>query len=82
MALTHRLADTVLRHPCPRCGHILERRGKWFMMAGRYTCSGCSTKMQMRYEMKVKLFDAAQEPGVAHLLRSISVFRLVLRHSL
>ena len=35
------------------------------MMAGRYTCSGCSTKMQMRYEMKVKLFDAAQEPDVA-----------------
>jgi hypothetical protein len=36
-------------------------------MARRYTCFGCRTQMQMRYEMKVKLFDAAQ--ANAELLR-------------
>jgi predicted RNA-binding Zn-ribbon protein involved in translation (DUF1610 family) len=61
MPLTHRLADVTLRHPCPHCGHVLEKKGSWFRVVGRYTCSGCGTQMQMGYEVKIKLFDAAQK---------------------
>jgi transposase-like protein len=68
MAILARFDNVMLAHPCPHCGHVLEKKGSWFKVVGRYTCSGCRTQMQMGYKVKIKLFDAAEKPDAARTL--------------
>jgi uncharacterized protein YbbK (DUF523 family) len=30
MALSRALANVLLTHPCPSCGHKLKKNGSWF----------------------------------------------------
>jgi len=58
MPLTSGLLDVLLSHPCPRCGHRQEKKGSWFKTISHYTCSSCGHSVRMRYDEKIRLFDA------------------------
>jgi transposase-like protein len=58
MPLTSGLLDVLLSHPCPRCGHRLEKKGSWFKTISHYTCPSCRHSVQMGYDEKFRLFEA------------------------
>ena len=58
MPLTKGLLNVLLSHSCPHCGHKREERGSWFQTIGHYTCSSCGHSVRMRYDEKIRLFDA------------------------
>src|SRR4051812_7827848 len=49
MALLARFSNVMLSHPCSHCGHVLEKKGSWFTVVGRYTCSGCGTQAKWQH---------------------------------
>jgi predicted RNA-binding Zn-ribbon protein involved in translation (DUF1610 family) len=57
MALSEKLLDVVLTHPCPHCGHKLKQRGSWFQVRRQqYECPSCHHMVPMGYSDKVALF--------------------------
>jgi|HubBroStandDraft_6_1064221.scaffolds.fasta_scaffold1321194_2 transposase-like protein len=58
MPLSRALANVILANPCPHCGHTLEKKGSWFQTVGRYRCEACQQEVSIRYDDKVKLFEA------------------------
>jgi endogenous inhibitor of DNA gyrase (YacG/DUF329 family) len=58
MPLPDELRDVVLSHPCPHCGHKVEKKGSWFMSQRRhYQCASCHKPVPMGYSDKFKLFE-------------------------
>jgi len=66
MPLSHALANVLLTHPCPICGHKLEKIGRWFMGIRNYRCYACQADIPMGYKAKLTLFDAH-----AHLISAL-----------
>ncbi len=60
MPLSQGLADTILRHPCRNCGHVLEKPGSRFSVVSKYTCAGCNVQMRLRYDEKLRIFARHQ----------------------
>ena len=58
MALTKGLANVLLSHPCPYCGHKHEKTGRYFQTLRDYRCPSCERSVQMTYDDKVRLFEA------------------------
>ena len=58
LPLSTKLMHVLLTRPCPHCGHMLEKLGRWFHAIRRYQCEGCGADVQMGYSEKVVLFEA------------------------
>jgi hypothetical protein len=58
MPLSSVLAQVLLTHPCPHCGHKLEKKGSWFQAIARYQCEACFGPVRLTQDAKIKLFDA------------------------
>jgi DNA-directed RNA polymerase subunit RPC12/RpoP len=58
MPLTKGLLDVLLSYPCPHCGHKQEKKGSWFQTVGHYACWSCGQIVRMRYDDKLRLFEA------------------------
>ncbi len=66
MPLDKALMHTVLSHPFPTCGRVMEQEGKWFMSRGTpYRCPVCRERVLMKYPDKIKLFDRHARPKKA-----------------
>ena len=57
MPLSTELYEVVLAHTCPHCGHVTEKRGRYFWRMRHYQCAGCEKSVHLSYEEKLKLFD-------------------------
>jgi hypothetical protein len=58
MALSRALANVLLTHPCPSCGHKLKKNGSWFKGIKNYRYEACQEVIPMGYEAKIKFFEA------------------------
>ena len=59
MPLDKELFGVILTHPCPHCGHKLQKNGSWFAMKSvGYRCSACDRDVEMNYSTKLVLFDS------------------------
>lgn len=58
MPLPRTLANVLLTHRCPRCGHEHAKKGIWFQTITHYRCESCRLEMRMTYLAKIKLFEA------------------------
>ncbi len=57
MSLSLALLHVFLTHPCPHCGHKLEKTGSYFRTVSHYRCGACRKDVHIGYEDKVDLFD-------------------------
>jgi hypothetical protein len=57
MPLPRAPGKETLNYSCPRCGHVLSKRGSWFVFSRGFTCASCQGRIQMTYEAKLKLFE-------------------------
>ncbi|MDB5483252.1 MAG: hypothetical protein JWO83_4305 [Caulobacteraceae bacterium] len=56
MPLTRDLDQILLTHPCPHCGHGLEKTGRWFTTAAGFRCGGCGVPSRITYDIKLRLW--------------------------
>lgn len=56
MTLDPRLRNVVLSYPCPKCGRVQEKSGRWFFSVRHYRCTGCGEEIEMTYKRKLRLF--------------------------
>jgi hypothetical protein len=53
------LADVLLIHPCPYCGHKLAKKGSWFQAVAGYECQECFELVRLTRHAKSKLLRLA-----------------------
>jgi len=61
MPLNIALDGVLMTHPCPYCGVVTTRPGRWFRVIRHYRCKGCNEPVHLPYEQKLKLFAAAEK---------------------
>jgi len=57
MPLSPALLNVLLTHPCPHCGHELQKRGSWFQTIAHYRCESCQRDVHIGYDGKLALFE-------------------------
>ena len=57
MSLSPRLRDVDLKLECKHCGHLLIKKGAWFMTVHHFRCEGCKREVAVTYSDKVALFN-------------------------
>jgi transposase-like protein len=67
MPLSRTLYHVPMTHPCPHCGHKLEKNGSYFQAVVHYRCGSCRHEVGVPYEAKVKLFDDHAHLGTARI---------------
>jgi hypothetical protein len=65
MALSARLKNVDLTLECERCGHLIIKKGGWFICASTFKCDECKGEVRLTYSAKVALFSMH-----AHLART------------
>ena len=56
MTLSSRLRDVDLALECQHCGHLIVKKGAWFMTASTFKCQECTGQLRLTYSDKVELF--------------------------
>ena len=56
MTLSARLRDADLTLECERCGHLMTKKGGWFITASIFKCAECRGEVRLTYSDKVALF--------------------------
>jgi hypothetical protein len=56
MPLSARLRNIDLTLECKRCGHLIVKKGVWFITASTFKCDECKGEVQLTYSDKVALF--------------------------
>jgi hypothetical protein len=56
MALSTRLRNVNLTLECKLCGHVIVKKGVWFMTASTFKCQACKGERRLTYTDKVSLF--------------------------
>jgi hypothetical protein len=56
MPLSARLRNVALTLECGRCGHLIVRKGVWFITASTFKCDDCKGEVRLTYSDKVALF--------------------------
>jgi hypothetical protein len=49
------LPNVYFSHTCPNRGRTRSETGVWFRSVSSYTCTGCSTRVNITYEEKLRL---------------------------
>ena len=56
MPLSARLRNVDLTLECERCGHLIIRKGGWFITVSTFKCDECKGEVRLTYSDKVALF--------------------------
>jgi hypothetical protein len=56
MPLSTRLKNVDLTFQCERCGHLIIRKGGWFICVSTFKCDECKGELRLTYSDKVALF--------------------------
>jgi hypothetical protein len=56
VTLSSRLRNVDLTLECKLCGHLIARKGGWFMTASTFKCKECKGQLRLTYSDKVELF--------------------------
>jgi hypothetical protein len=56
VTLSSGLRQVLLTLECALCGHLLVKRGVWFMTASTFKCQECKGERRLTYSDKVALF--------------------------
>jgi DNA-directed RNA polymerase subunit RPC12/RpoP len=56
MPLSARLRNVALTLECKGCGHLIIRKGVWFITASTFKCDECKSEVRLTYSDKVALF--------------------------
>jgi hypothetical protein len=56
MALSARLRNVDLTVQCEHCGHLIIKKGGWFITASTFKCDECKGEVRLPYSDKVALF--------------------------
>ncbi len=70
MTLSSRLRDVELTLECKFCGHLIVKKGVWFMTVSTFKCRECNGERRLTYSDKVALFAKHAHLGVGEGLRS------------
>ncbi|SOR32022.1 protein of unknown function [Methylorubrum extorquens] len=60
MTLSKELYEELLQNPCPSCGTLHIRAGRWFAIVSKYQCYQCDTTIFLTYPRKIELFHSHQ----------------------
>ena len=67
MTLSAQLRNVDLTLECERCGHLIIKKGVWFVCVSTFKCVECKSELRLTYSDKVALFAkhaAAMDEGV------------------
>ena len=67
MTLSAQLRNVDLTLECERCGHLIVKKGVWFVCVSTFKCVECKSELRLTYSDKVALFAkhaAAMDEGV------------------
>jgi hypothetical protein len=56
MPLSSKLRYVDLTLECKGCGHLIVKRGVWFMTASSFKCDQCKVPVRLTYSDKLALF--------------------------
>ena len=56
MTISAQLRNVDLTLECKRCGHLIVRKGVWFISVSTFKCDECRGELQLTYSDKVALF--------------------------
>ena len=56
MTLSAGLRAVDLTLECERCGHLIIKKGGWFITASIFKCAECKGEVRLTYSDKVALF--------------------------
>ena len=56
MPLSSKLRYVDLTLECKSCGHLIVKRGVWFMTASSFKCDQCKVPVRLTYSDKLALF--------------------------
>ena len=56
MPLSAGLRNIDLALQCKRCGHLIVKKGVWFITASTFKCNECKGEVRLTYTDKVALF--------------------------
>ena len=56
MPLSAQLRNVDLTLECERCGHLIIKKGDWFIHASTFKCEGCKGEVRLTYSDKLALF--------------------------
>jgi DNA-directed RNA polymerase subunit RPC12/RpoP len=57
MSLSALLRNVDLTLECKSCGHLIIKKGEWFIGASTFKCDQCKGEVRLTYSDKVALFD-------------------------
>jgi DNA-directed RNA polymerase subunit RPC12/RpoP len=57
VTLSSNLREVDLTLECTECGHLIVKKGAWFMTASTFKCCRCKAKLRLTYSDKVALFE-------------------------
>jgi Zn finger protein HypA/HybF involved in hydrogenase expression len=57
MSLSALLRNVDLTLECKSCGHLIIKKGDWFITASTFKCDQCKGEVRLTYSDKVALFD-------------------------
>ena len=67
MTLSAELRNVDLTLECERCGHLIIKKGVWFVCVSTFKCVECKSELRLTYSDKIALFAkhaAAMDEGV------------------
>ena len=56
MTLSAGLRAVDLTLECERCGHLIIKKGVWFITVSTFKCAECKGEVRLTYSDKVALF--------------------------
>jgi len=56
MPLSAQLRNVDLTLECKHCGHLIIKKGDWFIAASTFKCEGCKGEVRLTYSEKLALF--------------------------
>jgi peptide subunit release factor 1 (eRF1) len=63
MPLSAQLRNVDLTLECERCGHLIIKKGNWFITASIFKCDECKGEVRLTYSDKVALFAKHAHPA-------------------
>ncbi|RWE29786.1 MAG: hypothetical protein EOS77_21790 [Mesorhizobium sp.] len=57
MPLADDMRAVALRFECPKCDHLIVKKGSWFRAVSKFKCKGCGTMLRLGYGQKLALFQ-------------------------
>jgi transposase-like protein len=61
MSISDELRDECLEFKCPRCSHVMVKKGSWFKVISNFNCDQCEARIRLGYPAKVALFEEKRQ---------------------